>query len=282
MVTHESGSALCTECEKEIVPIQDPCPRCGAPSQSPSPQSLDAALTLGLPAIETPRKTKIRQEICRFCKGHRWAFERVWCYTIYHSNAAQAVRLIKEARCEPLTHNLGDLLAKWLLEQKSFHPSEYDCIVPIPQHWLRRLSHRYNQSAALGLRLSNLTKLPCQQGILRRSRWTEKQGMKTISERRENLLGAFVASNRKSVHNRRFLLIDDVMTSGATLHEAAKALKDCGASRVDAAVFARGVNASKPPGKLDSGGPTKDPLTFDKNLDDPPESASEAIRRKIH
>ncbi|OWU66013.1 MAG: hypothetical protein CBB60_001745 [Armatimonadetes bacterium Cent15-Ar3] len=82
---------------------------------------------------------------------------------------------------------------------------------------------------------------------LQRSRWTPKQGMKTIAERLENMHRAFETPQKysKRIQGKRFLLVDDVMTSGATLDQAAWALKQRGAISVDAVVFARGMGAAK-------------------------------------
>jgi len=219
---------------------------------------------------------------CGFCKGQQWDFGRAWSYTIYHSTASRAVRLMKEPHGEPLTRSIGDLLGQWLQSQEAFKPEVYDAIVPIPQHWFRRLTHRYNQATTLGERVAHCLNMHCSESILRRSRWTQKQGMKTISERRENLLEAFEVPKPQGVRYRSFLLIDDVMTSGATLQEAARVLRAAGARRVDAVVFARGVNAPKLPGNAKTVFAAKEDLTFDQNITEPQGLANEELRRKIH
>jgi phosphoribosylpyrophosphate synthetase len=106
--------------------------------------------------------------------------------------------------------------------------------------------------------------------------------MKTISERRENLVGAFEVPKVETVRYRSFLLIDDVMTSGATLQEAARVLRRAGARQVDAVVFARGINASKAPARIQSGVQAVVPLTFGQNTQESPRRDNEALRRKIH
>ena len=282
LVTEERYSSICAACEKEFQPIQLGCQRCGAPNPRNDQETLVSRRIEGPGFTNSVSKAKRPRSHCRFCKGQSWEFGRVWCFTTYQSKAARAARLIKDPRCESLTRDLGQLLADWLHQQEEFRETHYDCIVPIPQHWLRRLSHRYNQAATLGDRLASRLQLPCRETILRRSRWTHKQGTKTILERRENLLGAFQATDRKSVEFRSFLLIDDVMTSGATLHEAAKALRNSGARRVDAVVFARGINASKVPARHESGDQFASNLSQESTLRDFTSPSSEAIRRKIH
>lgn len=256
LVIQEPSASLCSRCQEELVPIYGGCKRCGAP---------------------------LRQDGgCAFCKDQRWEFGRAWSYTVYDSVAAKAVRLMKESQCESLTQSIGDLLSQWLKGDETFDPTVYDAIVPIPQHWIRRLAQRYNQASTLGERLAKVTGLSVCETLLRRARWTPKQGMKTISERRENLVGAFEVPKVESVRYRSFLLIDDVMTSGATLQEAARVLRRAGARQVDAVVFARGVNASKAPAGIRPGVRAAVPLTFGQNTQESLRRDNEALRRKIH
>jgi len=256
LVIQEASASLCSRCQEQLEPIHGGCKRCGAP---------------------------LRQDgVCAFCKDQRWEFGRAWSYTVYDSVAAKAVRLMKEAHCESLTQSIGDLLAEWLKADETFNPTVYDAVVPIPQHWFRRLAQRYNQASTLGYRLAKATGLPQSETLLRRGRWTQKQGMKTISERRENLVGAFEVPKAETVRYRSFLLIDDVMTSGATLQEAARVLRRAGARQVDAVVFARGINASKAPARIQSGVQAAGALTFGQNTQESPRRANEALRRKIH
>ena len=256
LVIQEQSASLCNGCQEQLEPIYGGCRRCGAP---------------------------LRQDGgCAFCKDQRWEFGRAWSYTVYDSVAAKAVRLMKESHCESLTQSIGDLLSQWLIADETFDPLVYDAIVPIPQHWVRRLAQRYNQASTLGERLAKVTGLPARETLLRRGRWTQKQGMKTISERRENLVGAFEVPKDETVRYRSFLLIDDVMTSGATLQEAARVLRRAGARQVDAVVFARGINASKAPVRIQSGDQVAVPLTFGQNTRESPRGDNEALRRKIH
>lgn len=268
-VGDEHTSWICCDCQDDLTPILNACARCGAPLGAPSP-------------VSASRQAKKKMPHCSFCKGQQWDFGRAWSYTIYHSTASRAVRLMKEPQGEPLTRSIGDLLGHWLLSQEAFKPEDYDAIVPIPQHWFRRLTHRYNQATTLGERVAHCLNMHCSESILRRSRWTQKQGMKTISERRENLLEAFEVPKPQGVRYRSFLLIDDVMTSGATLQEAARVLRAAGARRVDAVVFARGVNALKLPGNAKTVFAAKEDLTFDQNIGEHQALANEDLRRKIH
>ena len=192
------------------------------------------------------RGTKRAKQGCSFCRSQGWSFGRVFAHSVYSSSAAKASRLMKEPSHESFTRNIGSMLANWLLAREDFSPVQYDCIVPIPQHWMRRITHRYNHAAVLAEWLSRGLEIPYSESYLIRSRWTSKQGLKTISERRENLKNAFQVKSTKSLRYQSILIVDDVMTSGATLQDASRVLRAGGARHVDAVVFARGVNANRP------------------------------------
>lgn len=281
LVVEERSASLCSHCQEQLVPIDCGCQRCGAPMQKSQGMLMGSGPTvLGTQSKRPIRKARLAG--CRFCKDQRWEFGRAWSYTVYDSAGARAVRLMKDAHCESLTQSIGDMLAQWLKADESFNPVAYDAIVPIPQHWLRRLAQRYNQATTLGERLAKALDMSLCETVLRRNRWTQKQGMKTISERRENLVGAFEVPRIESVRYRSFLLIDDVMTSGATLQEAARAFRRAGARQVDAVVFARGVNATKAAARVQSGEPSEARLTFGQNNEESPGTDNKALRRKIH
>jgi ComF family protein len=114
-----------------------------------------------------------------------------------------------------------------------------EVVVPVPLHWWRRWQRGYNQSAALARSLADRLKLPCHPGWLRRIRNTPPQTSQTLAGRRENVRGAFRARHGVPLRQCTVLLVDDVMTTGATAGEAARALLKGGAERVVVAVLAR-------------------------------------------
>lgn len=120
-----------------------------------------------------------------------------------------------------------------------------DWLVPVPLHRRRLLSRRYNQSALLAQALARLSGRPAVLDGLRRTRATPSLGHKTGTERRAEVSGAFVVrpSRAGQIADSRVLLIDDVMTSGATADACAHALLAAGAARVDVLVAARVADA---------------------------------------
>ena len=107
-----------------------------------------------------------------------------------------------------------------------------DCIVPVPLHWRRALRRGFNQSACIAERLSAHTGVPCEPGLLKRVRFTGQQAKLGRKERLSNLSRAFSVPDSTNVKNRAILLVDDVMTTGATLSAATQALKRAGAGAV--------------------------------------------------
>ena len=134
---------------------------------------------------------------------------------------------------------LAPLLAGTFVE--SWKRGEFDFLVPIPLHPKRKHKRGFNQAALLARKLSHLIAIPCCEMALRRVRDTAPQVGLSDSERLRNLHAAFQCSNRALVVGKRLLLIDDVMTTGATLASAAAALVSAGANRVSALTLARAV-----------------------------------------
>lgn len=132
-------------------------------------------------------------------------------------------------------------LAPWFGSQlaKSLSSTEADCIVPLPLHPERLRERGFNQAAEIARALGRRRRLPVRSDLLFRARATAPQAGLALAERPANVRGAFEC--RSDLGGKRLLLVDDVMTSGATVDEAARTLKLHGAARVDVAVVARAV-----------------------------------------
>lgn len=126
---------------------------------------------------------------------------------------------------------------------------EADFIVPVPLYVSRRIKRRYNQSVLLGRALSKISTPRFDPDILMRARSTPTQGGRSASARRRNVQGAFVIRDKAKtrLQGARIVLIDDVMTTGATLDSCARTLKRAGASHVSALTLARVVKAASLP-----------------------------------
>ncbi|OYX01859.1 MAG: amidophosphoribosyltransferase, partial [Rhizobiales bacterium 32-66-8] len=121
--------------------------------------------------------------------------------------------------------------------------SDADLLVPVPLHAYRLWRRRFNQAAVLAHRLSAATACPCRTDLLHRIRATASQVSLSRLDRRTNVAGAFAVPPAllAQVHGRQILLVDDVLTTGATLDACARTLRRAGAAQVDALTFARVV-----------------------------------------
>jgi len=113
-------------------------------------------------------------------------------------------------------------------------------VVPVPLHWRRRWTRGFNQSETLARALAAELKIPCRPWALRRTRPTPQQTLSTIAQRRDNVRGAFAARNVSGIAGKTVVLVDDVMTTGATASEAARALRKLQTARIVVAVLAHG------------------------------------------
>jgi ComF family protein len=143
------------------------------------------------------------------------------------------IHLLKYGRIRTLSRPLGNLLAAAFPREERF-----DAIVPMPLHWRRHWRRGFNQSALLAGELGRRFGLPVIRAV-RRTRPTAPQAGLTNAKRRANVAGAFAVSRRTSVAGLRLLLVDDVMTTGATASACSRALKSAGARYVASLSLAR-------------------------------------------
>ena len=174
---------------------------------------------------------------CAACLRKPRAFDAARAACLYDDVSRDPILKLKHAD----RLDLAPLFARWLSRAAGSLIAEADAIAPVPLHPGRLLSRRYNQAAEIARPLCALTGLRYLPDALVRRRATETQGGKSGSGRKRNVAGAFEvpAGRAPQVAGKRILLIDDVMTTGATAEGCARALKLAGAVRVDVAVVAR-------------------------------------------
>lgn len=207
LATHD---ALCPKCWAEIDFIRAPlCDRLGLPM----PFDTGGTMISAAAAAEPPDYERARAVAC---------FEGLM-RTLVHDLKFRD------------RHDAGRLFGRWLVEAGAELLTDADLIVPVPLTRGRLLHRRFNQSAILAHQVSRLTGLAVDQSVLARTRRTAPQVGLTRRQRRENVAGAFaVAKGREArICGARIVLIDDVITTGATAGACARALKKSGAARVD-------------------------------------------------
>lgn len=121
---------------------------------------------------------------------------------------------------------------------------EPNLVVPVPLHWQRRWVRKTNGPDILAAKVARLLRVPCRTRLLKLNRNIKPQKGLRLRERRKNLVGAFRVAKGYDIRDVRILLVDDVLTTGATCDAAAKALKAAGAASVVVAVLARTVGES--------------------------------------
>jgi ComF family protein len=137
--------------------------------------------------------------------------------------------------------DLAPMMGRWLGRAGAELLVDAEALVPVPLHWRRLWARRFNQSAMLAVAVSRQTGVPVVTGALKRVKPTAQQVGLSRTERAANIQGAFRVPNdgKAAVTGRRLVLVDDVLTSGATVDGCARALLRAGATNVDVLVFAR-------------------------------------------
>lgn len=174
---------------------------------------------------------------CAACEAQPYAFARARAACVYDDASRGLILKYKHGDHQPF----APLFARWLGRAAAPLIAEADAVVPVPLHPFRLLSRRFNQAAEIARPLARMAGLDYLPDALIRTAHTGSQGGKSARGRRLNVKAAFAVTEagRRRVRGRRILLVDDVLTTGATAEACARALLDAGARAVDLAVIAR-------------------------------------------
>jgi competence protein ComFC len=170
---------------------------------------------------------------CRLCRTGLTHFDAMYCVGAYEGRLRELIHLFKYESMERLGEPLGNFL-------RSGYPREvdFDALVPMPIHRKRRTERGFNQSEVLCEALLPLSRIPMER-LLERSRHTPRQAGLSGKERRKNVRDAFRVPHPDRVRGKRILLIDDVLTTGASANACALTLKRAGALSVAILALAR-------------------------------------------
>ena len=219
---------LCDVCLEEMEIFSEPmCVRCGVPVPAILFHHPDVA-----PSPPTPAG-------CYHCSGRKLWFDETIALGAYEGLLRDIVLRMKRATGDSLTLAMGRLFVK--LRAGRLAALKADVVAPIPTHWCRRLVHRTNSAAVLAEVLAGSLGVPLAERLVKRSRYTVRQSDLSSTDRWSNVRRAFSLRAGYHLRDAHVLLVDDVLTTGATCSEAAKALRKAGAARVTVAVIARAI-----------------------------------------
>lgn len=214
---------LCEVCSLGFAPrLEGYCPQCGIFFEQ---------------ELEAPR-------LCGECLTSPPPYSQVFVYGEYAGVLQQAIVGYKYGGRNGMERLLLELMrATCRLHQERAQGTEYACVLPMPLHRSRLRKRGFNQSAELAKAVAKFWDIPLRMRDLVRTKNTTPQVGLSKAMRRQNVRGAFqvTAAGRARIAGRRVLLVDDVLTSGATAAEAAQACLDAGAARVDCFVVARAL-----------------------------------------
>ena len=195
------GDYLCDECEAAIPRLEPPqCSLCSTPSRSP---------------------------LCAWCRSANQPFDRITAPYRWTGVLQEMVYALKYRNVRASAPRLAELMSAHLVERSG----TADIIAPVPLHLTRQRERGYNQSELLAREISKSTGIPMATDVLARTRNTPPQvSMSTPEERRQNVIGAFECVG--DVAGKRVLLVDDVVTTGATVAECAAQLRQAGATSI--------------------------------------------------
>ena len=209
---HHQIPNICESCLAVFQLIKFQCSRCALPLETPSAR-------------------------CGSCLKRPPTFDAAFSACLYESKVSQLVPTIKQGRDQTALPVLSRIFCNRISERTEWHEIGSATILPIPLHWRRYLARGFNQSLSISQLVGSQLNLPVANQLLKRTRYTHSQQGLNRSVRLKNLHSAFEASPK--VKGGTYILMDDVMTTSATMNAAAIALKQAGAKHVYAWSLAR-------------------------------------------
>lgn len=201
----EIGSLFCEKCFSDMIFIDFPyCRFCGK-------------------LLDTSYNNELT---CKVCQNTDRFFEAGRSLFLYNNNAKRIIMRIKREADEHISRKCSKLLYN---RYRSFIENT-DLVVPIPSHISRVLRRGFNPSTLIAKYISRISEIPMDTRVIRRIKRTEYQQNKTLQERQENVRDAFIVD--KDVQNKKILLVDDVITTGSTISECSRTLREHGAKSV--------------------------------------------------
>ena len=217
----EAGRRVCARCVARIERLPEPrCEICGGPLESTANEATRCARCLA-----HPPRYRIARTIARY-------------RTTAEDEPGTLPALIRRHKYG-LDQSVGRALAEYLGDELPVSAGDYDVVIPVPLHWRRLWWRGFNQAALLAGEVARRLDLPLDTTAIARRRFTTPQTSRHHDERIRNVRRAFIVAHPERIKNRRVLIVDDVMTTGATVDECARVLLSAGAISVDVFTLAR-------------------------------------------
>jgi len=215
------GDFLCGLCQKEIVFIDPPyCHCCGIP----------ADISYDFPTENFE---------CALCRKNSFSFDRARSLGPYDAALKKLIHHFKFGKQPGVMKEIVPFMADYFGRREESWQGF--CVSPVPLYFRRMKERTFDQSFLIAREVARTLSLPLANGLLRRVRDTDSQAKKTKVERAKNIKGAFAVDRPDRVAGMNILLVDDVMTTGATVNEAAKMLKRSGAGQIHIFTLARAL-----------------------------------------
>jgi ComF family protein len=219
ILANASRIPICNHCLDSFEAIVPPfCQCCGRPFASPI-------------------ASQATWPLCRLCRLEFFAFDRARSFAIYNDTLFDAIVLMKYEEVTRLGHWFAERIARCVARE--LDEWRVDAVVPVPLHPGRQRERGYNQAELIARPLAKRLGARVDTRLLTRTKPRPAQLLLSRSERWKSVRGAYATPGGAKVDNLRILLVDDVMTTGATLDACARALKKAGASRVAGLTVAR-------------------------------------------
>jgi competence protein ComFC len=215
--TREEGY-VCPDCWAEVRFIQPPfCDRCGLPYEGEITTAFE----------------------CTNCREMELHFTSARSAVVARGLVLDVVHRYKYMRALWFEPFLADLLIRQA--KPVLATQKWDWIVPVPLHPLKKREREFNQAEKLAIALSKATKIPVKTDLIKRVAFTRTQTLLTRKARMANVRSAFSVLKKQSLHGKNIVLLDDVLTTGATTSACAKVLRQAGAAKICVWTVARGL-----------------------------------------
>lgn len=205
---------ICENCWNEIPWIERECNICGIPIEE-------------------------NDKICTDCAVKTHFFDKAVSVFVYNELSSKIMLMFKNAD----ETSLASALVQWMYDKATTDIEQADVIVPVPIHFSKRLKRLYNQSELLAQKISEISGIKYEPRVLEKIKKTHTQEGLSAKKRNKNVIGSFGVSEKykNTIKNKKVLLIDDVMTTGATVDECSRILKNNGAEKVVVLTAARAI-----------------------------------------